>query len=165
MTHVGYAEIENPQEAFPVDRFLLFYGITLDEKSYLVKAARALPMMSIHFTVPQLSEAAGIPRSKGYPTIKQLDQLKFVEKVPKVRRPSDWGDYTRTMRKRFNREHGLPIRGTEPRRYRFTPSRAVVHARSFLNSRVLQIEREACERISELNGIYSEILNSPGLPF
>lgn len=150
---------------FPVERFLVFYGLSLNERSYLLKAARVLPRLKPLFTVPQLSEEADIPRSKGYPTIRQLLVLRFVEEAPKVERPDDWHDYTRRMRKRFNKEHGLPLRGSEPRRYRFSPGRAVVHARAFLNRSIKQIDKEATNRIRELNRIYAEILDSSNLPF
>jgi len=165
LTQLNHQDLETAGTEFPVERFLLFYGLSLDERSNLLKAARVLPHLKPLFTVPQLSEAADIPRSKGYPTIRQLLVLKFVEEAPKVERPGDWHEYTRAMRKRFNLENGLPLRGSEPRRYRFSPGRAVCHARAFLNRRVLQIDRDATDRIRELNGIYAEILDASNLPF
>jgi hypothetical protein len=128
------------------ERLLALHGERATDKSYVARAAAALPGMDATFTVPQLARRAGIPRSKGYPAAGRLMEMGLLEAVPRVARPRDWPDYSRGMRRRFYAEHGLPRRGLEPQRYRYTPVWALARAREALMCRVDEVDREAGER-------------------
>jgi hypothetical protein len=142
---------EQPQSAAGggrrvTERLLMLHGERVTDKSYVARAAAALPGMGATFTIPQLARRAGIPRSKGYPAARRLLEMGLVDVVPRVARPQDWPDYSRGMRRRFYAEYGLPRRGLEPQRYRYTPVRALARAREALMCRVDEVDREAGER-------------------
>jgi hypothetical protein len=145
------AVAEQPQSATGggkrvTERLLMIHGERITDKSYVARAATALPEMEATFTIPQLARRAGIPRSKGYPAARRLLEMGLLEAVPRVARPRDWPDYSRGMRRRFYEEYGLPRRGLEPQRYRYTPVRALARAREALMCRVDEVDREAGER-------------------
>ncbi len=147
---------ESRGDAQPLRLLLRLHGERVTDRSYAVKALEALPRMGEAFTVSQLSRAAGIPRSKGYPTLRRLLGLRLVEALPRLRRPDDWGEYTLGMRKRFYREHGLPLRGKEPRRYRYCPQRTLAHLRGEVMREIAEIDAEAQTRIAGLLGALDE---------
>jgi len=140
----------------PLILLLRLHGERVTDRSYTVKAVEALPRLGEAFTVSQLSRAAGIPRSKGYPTLRRLLGLRVVEALPRLRRPDDWGEYTLGMRKRFYREHGLPLRGKEPRRYTYCPQRALAYVRGKVLREIADIDAEAQTRIARLLREYDE---------
>lgn len=150
------ADAEERVDTGPLKSVLLLHGMRVTDRSYAVKALEALPRMGGVFTVSQLSRAAGIPRSKGYPTVRRLQKLGLVEALPRLRRPDDWDEYTLGMRKRFYREHGLPPRGKEPRRYRYRPLRALVHLREEVMQEIAAVDAEAQKRIKGLLGALDE---------
>ena len=140
-------------------KLLELQGIKPNPRSYITKAAKALPTLTNNFTVPTLAKKAGIPRSKGYPTIKLLEELHLVTRVSKVKRPPDWGEYTRSMRKRFNYEHGLPRRGIEPQRYRYTPVEALLFLRMEINRKIRREDQRALQRINAIRSQYGVVAN------
>ena len=147
----------SPNETQHILKLLELHGIKTDQRSYITRAATILPSMGSAFTVPALARKSRIPRSKGYPTINQLKRLCLVKPVPKVERPPDWKEYTRSMRKRFNQRHGLPKRGIEPQRYTYTPNEALWHLKEEISSRIRQVDRDALRRINEITGTYKSI--------
>jgi hypothetical protein len=60
------------------------------------------------------------------------------------------------MGKRFYREHGLPLRGKEPRRYRYCPQRTLAHLRGEVMREIADIDAEAQTRIAGLLGALDE---------
>lgn len=150
------AQAEEQGNRGPLRKLLRLHGMRVTDGSYAVKALEALPRMGGVFTVSQLSRAAGIPRSKGYPTVRRLEELGLVEALPGLRRPDDWGEYTLGMRKRFYRDHGLPPRGKEPRRFRYRPRRALEHLRDGVMREIATVDTEAQKRIAVLLGALDE---------
>jgi len=151
-------ETPNTPPAPPqITKLLTLHGIKTSKRSYITRAAKALPTLTKPFTVPVLARRAGIPRSKGYPTIKQLQKLRLVKPVQKTLRPPDWNEYTRSMRKRFNRQHGLPTRGIEPQRYQYTPREALLYLRETISKQIQQVDQHALNRITTLTQEYSVI--------
>lgn len=148
---------ESQGDAHPLILLLRLHGERVTCRSYTVKAVEALPRLGEAFTVSQLSGAAGIPRSKGYPTLRRLMGLRVVEALPRLRRPDDWGEYTLGMRKRFYREHGLPSRGKEPRRYRYCPRQTLAYLRGKVLREIADIDAEAQTRIARLLREYDEV--------
>lgn len=138
-------------------RLLQLHGIKTDKRGYITRAATTLPAMKKPFTVPTLARKAEVPRSKGYPTIKQLQKLCLVRPVPKIERPPDWQEYTRSMRKRFNKINGLPMRGIEPQRYIYTPEEALWHLREMISHKIKQVDSDALKRIQEITSTYKAI--------
>jgi hypothetical protein len=136
---------------------LQIHGVKTTNKSYITRAAKALPALIKPFTVPTMARKAGIPRSKGYPTIKELEHLRLVRPVPKIERPPDWDEYTRSMRRRYNKKHGLPQRGIEPQRYTYTPNIALKHLRETISRKIQSVDQKALREISELTHRYKSI--------
>ncbi|MCW4012723.1 MAG: hypothetical protein NWF07_06995, partial [Candidatus Bathyarchaeota archaeon] len=85
---------ETPQTPPPappqITKLLTLHGVKTSKRSYITRTARALPSLTKPFTVPVLARRAGIPRSKGYTAIKQLEKLRLVKPVQKTLRPPDW---------------------------------------------------------------------------
>ena len=148
-----------PQEQQHIIKLLELQGIKTNKRSYITKAAQALPTLKPTFTVPTLAKKAGIPRSKGYPTIRQLEELRLVSKVPKIKRPPDWNEYTRSMRKRYNHEHGLPRRGIEPQRYQYTPGEALLYLRVEISKKIYRVDQGAIKRIQLIRSQYGLVAN------
>ncbi|MCW4050410.1 MAG: hypothetical protein NWE89_11820 [Candidatus Bathyarchaeota archaeon] len=107
--------------------------------------------------MPQLTRSAGIPRTKGYVAIRRLLEHGLVVELPKVPRPPDWRNYSKGMRKRFYEENGIPGKGAEPTRYRYTPVKALLKARRVLRDRIRKIDGEALCRIQGLLEEFSEV--------
>lgn len=140
-------------------KLIQLHGYRADEKSYITKAVRTLPHLTENFTVPEMARKADIPRSKGYPAIKALQDLGLVETIPKIHRPDDWDDYSLSMRKRFYSENGLPKRGMEPQRYKFSRLRAVMELRDVVRRRILEIDEGAFTETARLMSEYHDIVS------
>ena len=146
-----------PDSTKHIIRLLELHGVKIDQRSYTTKATAILPTMNPAFTVPALARRAGIPRSKGYPTIKELQKLHLVKPVDKMQRPEDWADYTRSMRKRFNRQNGLPMRGVEPQRYTYTPLEALRFLRVEISDQIHMVDQLALNQIKKITTEYAAI--------
>jgi hypothetical protein len=138
-------------------RLFELHGERVAENSYLAKAFGTLEEIGDGFTVPGLSAAVGMPPSKGYRVVKRLQAVRIVEDLPGVERPPDWGDYSRGMRKRFYEEHGLRRRGRDPRRYKYSPARALALLRERVQEEIEGIDRRAADEINALLEEYEEI--------
>ena len=148
---------QTPPNTIQITQLLRLHGVKTTHRSYITRAAKALPTLHTPFTVPTLARRAGIPRSKGYPTIKTLEKLHLVKPVPKTKRPTDWDEYTRSMRRRFNKTHGLPLRGVEPQKYAYSPVDALVYLRKTISRQIQCVDQEALHQIAELTHRYKTI--------
>jgi hypothetical protein len=140
-----------------VTRLFELHGERVAEDSYLAKAVGALEDIGDGFTVSRLSAAVGMPPSKGYRVVNRLQAVRIVEALPGIERPPDWGDYSLGMRKRFYEEHGLRRRGRDPRRYRYSPARALALLRERIQEEIEGIDRQAADEINALLEEYEEI--------